>query len=182
MWSLPQTWATGMILSASGTSGFNTQIRDQLLSARNGWGAGIKLSLAGDQSVSNNTVDPVTWDLLDWSFDPTATLWASASGSKLLAPDGGRYELGGSLEFRSNASGYRAAGYRLNGTSAYQTHTMQNEVTDHTINVPITGIVLMTTADYLEITAFQNTGAALNLHGQHPDQTHVTWRFLGGAS
>lgn len=180
-WSSPITWATAMIIDAGGTSGLNTQLRDNLLSARQMWDNAISLSLSTNQSIPNNTYTAVSWDTVNWQVG-NSSIWVSASGSKLNVPVAGKYDLTGILEWDDNSSGYRAAAWRINGTSSVHMITMQPLVSEKAPTLPFGDIFSLTTADYIEVMAFQNIGTTMNLHAGSDDRTRVCWRFIGAAS
>lgn len=182
-WTLPQDWASGMVLAASGTSGLNVQLRDNLLDARRMWesAGAIHLSLSTNQSVSNAIYQPISWDVVDWQVGNT-TLWASASGSKLTVPVAGRWELTGVQEWDDNSSGYRGTAWRQNGLNMVHMSAMTPTLSERAPTLPFGDILNLTTADYIEIMAWQSIGAAWNLHGGAKDRTRVTWRFRGAAS
>lgn len=183
VWSTPIDWTTGMIIAASGTSGLNQQIRDNILDIRRGFesAGGIHLSLSTNQSVSNSVYQPISWDVTDWQIGNT-TLWASASGSKLTVPVAGRWELTGTQEWDDNSSGYRGTAWRQNGANMVHMSAMTPTLSERAPTLPFGDILSLTTADYIEVMAWQSIGAALNLHGGAKDRTRVCWRFRGAAS
>lgn len=184
-WTTPRTWATGEVLSgdATATSGFNVQIRDNLKSLRNLNDAGVRVSLSGDQSASNNVYQSVSWQVLDWEVDAANTLLATASGTKFLAPWVGRYELSGAIEWRSVAAGYRGVAWSMTGTTDYHIDTFTPLLSGRTQNEPFGAIVNVTaTSQFITVKVFQNSGAALSMRGGTPDRTHAVWRFIGAAT
>lgn len=180
-WTTPQTWTTGLI-DANGTSGLNTQLRDNMLSARQMWDAAIHLSLSTDFGIPNNANTKVAWDVLDWQANSSVVLWASASGSKLLAPIAGQYELGGCLEWGGASGGYRASKYNMSSTGAVFFMSAYEIGLARGANTPIADVINMTSGTFLEINAFQNSGATHHITGGKPDKSRVSWRLIGAAS
>lgn len=183
VWTSPQSWTTGMTLSGTtAASGLNVQLSDNMTAMRNCWDMLIHLSLSANQSIANAANTSVVWDTIDFQANSSVTMWASASGARLIVPWSGRYELSGSLEWVSNTSGARSSIWSMNGATDY---TIQSNICANAsrgFNCPIGALVNVTTADHIQIKAWQNTGAALNLHGGTPDRSRVGWRFVGAAS
>lgn len=163
------------------TSGLNVQLRDNLISLRNLNDEAVHLSLASDQSIGNAAYAAVAWSVKDWQVG-NSTIWTSASGTKLGANVAGYYKLTGSLEWRGNASGYRGAAWALNGTTIYHLNTRTVTLSSIGPAQPTPAIVQMTTADFVRVMVFQNTGAALGLRGGNPDRTRCGWRLIAAAT
>lgn len=182
-WALPRTWSTGDQLSGDSVSSgsLNLQLRDKLKSLRGMNDYAIRLYAGTDRTLGSGAFTTINWDRHDWEAGATG-LHATASASKLTAPVAGIYELTGVFEWHSNASGYRAAAYRENGTSLYHIAAATLLNTNQTQNQPIGTIVKLTTADYIELQAFQNSGTTGSLHCGTIDRTHCVWRLLGAAS
>ena len=182
-WVSPRTWTSGETLSGStAASGLNVQLSGNLSAMRNCWDMLVRLSLSANHSIANSANTSVVWDTMDFEASSNTTMWAAASGARLIAPVAGRYELAGTLEWVSNTSGARASIWSMNGTTDYQISADICINPNKGFNNSIGALVNLTTADHVQIKAWQNSGAALNLHGGTPDRSHVCWRFVGAAS
>ena len=186
-WTLPHSWATGQTISGStavadSSVSLNYQLRDNLLSARNLWDNAIHLSLTSNPSVPSSTPTSVVWRRVDWQVG-NSTIWASASGARLQVPVAGRWEGLGVLEWTQNVSGGRSVQISVNGTTSYRCGAQAAPINSGDgVRQPFGDILELTTADHVQVLAFQNTGGALELHGGKRDRTRFCWRFLGAAS
>lgn len=167
-WTDPTTYSVGA--TASGDL-LNLQIRDNLTYLSSGHGA-AKLRLDANQSVSNATLNAVAWTVADWNVGP---IWASASAAKIRPSEAGIWEFVVGLDFAKNSSGNRYGVLRVDNDTALeyplqsvQTLSATNEV------LFLTGAqrIELTTSQYIEVYAYQNSGAALNLLGLGSSALH----------
>ena len=184
-YSTPLTFTTGMTLSGStAASGLPQQIDGNLSVIRNCNDACIRLSLSSNQFASNNVFQSVSWTQLDGQASSAITLWSSASGTKLLAPIVGRWELLGALEWGQNSSvGYRSVAWSMNGATDYHVAAQPGSSEARLQVLPFGAIVNVTaTSQFVTVKAFQNIGASAPLHGGNVDRTRCTWRLVGSTA
>lgn len=114
------------------------------------------------QSIANNTGDvQVSWTVENYDvgamFAATSTTLATIPTGK-----GGLYLVGTSIEFDTNATGYRALYFDKNGSTQVR-HT-SNAVSGNPTR--LTGVTVMNCAagDTISIGVFQNSGGSLNIN------------------
>lgn len=182
-WKTPRTWATGDQLSGDTTASgsLNLQVRDQLIALRGMNEYAQRMSKSAVQSINSAAYTAVSFNVIDWEAGTTG-LHNTASATKLMAPIAGVYELAGCLEWSNTTTPiYFGSAYRENGTSGFHISTQTGTDTGRTLNLPFGAIVKLTSGEYIEVMAWQNSGGALNLT-KGTDRTHCSWRLLGGAT
>ena len=105
------------------------------------------------------------WSLIDFNTEDFDThgFHDPAASSRLTVPSGqdGRYLVIGCINFNSHATGYRAVNIDKNGSPiGFMT---ANAVSGSGTFVPILLVLPLVAGNYLTVTAFQNSGAALNV-------------------
>lgn len=121
--------------------------------------AGARVYDSGTQSIPNNTYTALTFNSERWDY---GTYHSTVSNTtRLTVPVNGLYMVTGGVAYASNATGQRALGIRVNGSSLYALERVD------TINgqVPflnVSTIVKLTAGDYVELMAWQNSGGSLN--------------------
>jgi hypothetical protein len=188
-WVAMHSWTTGQTISGTTAStnaslSLNYQLTGNLLSARNLWDNAIHFSLSANQSIPDAANTSVIWNVADWQVG-NSTIWTSASNpARARVTVAGRWEALGTLEWALNTSGRRGVRLQVTGTTLmYRCGVQTPEINSGDgANQPFGDILELTTADYVEVLAFQNSGAALNLKGGNVDRTRFSWRFLGAAS
>lgn len=126
--------------------------------------SGCRLTLSVNQSIPNNAETIVTWDTETWDTDNYHS--TAANTGRLTAPATGTYGLWVVANFAANATGQRYCGLRLNGGADTVYLFVGNAATGGlgTIGAGYFQIQL-TVGDYVEMFAYQVSGAALNLTG-----------------
>lgn len=184
VWRSPNTWTTGETISgstdvANASTSLNFQLSGNMLTARNLWDNAIHLSLAGNVTIPHNAFTSIIWTVNDWQAG-NSTLWTSA---RLRPAVPGLWEGIGSLEWTLEPAGRRAVGLQVNGATFYRCGAQAASInTGDGVNTPFGDILELTTADFVEVMAFQNTGIVTSLRGGSLDRTRFTWRLLGAAS
>jgi len=83
--------------------------------------------------------------------------------SRLTVPQPGRYLVGGCVAFAANATGVRALTLRVNNTSSF---AIQNTIAltgGNATILQVEAVYELAAGDYVELLAYQDSGAALNL-------------------
>jgi hypothetical protein len=136
---------------------------------------GARVQKAATQSISNTTFTAMTFtsEVYDsGSYHDNAT-----NTSRLTVPIAGKYLITGSIEYTANATGIRAAGIRMDGTTyiASQSTASLGSVLATTVNVSV--VRDLAANAYVELMAYQSSGGALNTLAN--DMTHFSITFLG---
>lgn len=181
---VPNTWTTGETISgstdpANASVSLHFQLTRNMLSARNLWDNAIHLSLEEHTTIPHNSFTSINWTIADWQAG-NSSLWSSA---RLRPGAPGLWEVIGSLEWLDDTSGRRAVGLSVNGATfmhcAAQSATLS---AGDGMNMPFGDILELTTADFVTVNAFQNSGTVSQLRGGSPDRTRLSWRLYGAAS
>lgn len=98
-------------------------------------------------------------------FDSDAFHDTGSNTGRLTVPTGkaGKYEIGGHIEFAGNATGYRMALIRLNG-STYIAREHTRPASTETVGLSVVTLYDLAEADYVELVALQSSGGALNVN------------------
>lgn len=112
------------------------------------------------QSIPNNTVTVVTFNSERWDTDVIHD--NATNNSRLTCKTAGVYDIGANVRFASNATGMRSLRLRLNGVTdiAEENRTALSGVA--TVFIVFTEYLLAVN-DYIEVSAFQNSGGSLNI-------------------
>lgn len=172
-WTAPSTWTNVMLTAAQ----LNQQLRDNLLTLRQGNQQLVKLYLDSDASITNS-LDTI----LSWSNPPSfqvGTIWSAANPTRLTAPVTGYYLIIPNIEWLSNSSGVRNTFYRWSvGAAQYELQSQGASLSGHS-NCSGIGIHFLTAAQYVEIGVWQDSGATRQVHGGTLDRTRVAMMLLG---
>lgn len=130
------------------------------------------------QSLGNGAFTGLKWDVED--FD-NAVWHDAATDTRSTVPYDGWYQISGTVGFSANASGIRAAQWRVNGSDLTSGQTKVQTIT--TVGVAVllparTLDVVLTTGQYVELFAFQDSGGALNTSVVAVEQSNMQIRLL----
>lgn len=140
-------------------------------------------------SVTQSHATSSTWQALvfDTEDEDTAAMHSTVSNtSRITVPVTGLYVVSAEVTFAFNANGLRAVGFRANGSGTSGPNKKGRIQTWGVINsdtyLSVATTLKLSANDYLEVVAFQNSGAALNLAASttecYPYFT-ATWVGLG---
>ena len=120
------------------------------------------LNRSGAQSIPNNTLTAVTWDVEAYDAFELHSQTSNTSRITVPASYGGLWRFGYSLDFAANAAGVRLA--YLNRNGALVRYAANESVPAAGVNTTFTGTVelRMAVGDYVELIVYQNSGGALN--------------------
>lgn len=107
-----------------------------------------------------------TWTSITFNterFDVGAMHSTASNQSRIVVPtgEGGKYLIGGSLAFATNATGRRLMRILLNGTTVICQAELPLSSSESGGN--LTTIYNLAAADYVELQAYQSSGGALNV-------------------
>ena len=159
-YTTPTTRATGNTISAAN---WNTDLVDNVkwVAGDSGGKPHCRVYNSASISIANNTPTVLTMDSESW--DSGGMHSTSVNTSRLTVPSGGggKYVIGGGVNFPANATGTRWAAILLNGTTVLaKVETPGNASIDANLN-PSTVYVLNAT-DYVELYVYQSSGGNLN--------------------
>jgi len=125
--------------------------------------AGVRVRKSATQSIANATDTVITFDTE--TFDTDAYHDNSTNSGRLTVPVGkaGYYSIYFCIQWDVNATGDREISLYINGTSTRI--CFQNQPGDATLYTAITGTTTyyLAEGDYVQLTAYQDRGGALNL-------------------
>lgn len=158
---VPHTFVDGVY----STSEANTYLRDPLLFLMKRPMARLRQIVA--QSIPSGAFTPITFTFSDVDQDYLTAANAghsnSVNTSRYTANFAGWYLATGGVSFAVNAVGVRAAYWYVNGTPANGVESMGATV--GTVNfgtVARSELIYLNVGDYLELNAYQTSGAGLN--------------------
>ena len=136
----------------------------------------VKVYRTADLSVATGaTFTTVPWQTTD--FDPWG-MWTG--GTNIVAPISGRYLVTAQIEWTGNATSYRGAQLRVNGSASSYFSFVQNDSSGTALfSHHITGIRSAQAGDYFQLFVRQNSGAALGMSGTTVAESHMTVTYLG---
>lgn len=169
-WTTPATYTDPNVLTAA----MLNAVRDNLLSLRNRHDQYVQLYLDNNQSVPNTTNTKVSWTTV---ATQVGTLWTVATPTRLTAPVTAKYAVAINLEWRNNTVGLR--NMSILRSAGVQLDLQSNASPGGKSTISAYAEVQLTAGVYLEIQAFQATGAALTLHGGTVDRTRVAMWMIG---
>ena len=116
---------------------------------------------AGNISLTSGTTTTLTWD--NETFDTDAYHSTSSNTSRITIPAGkaGKYMVIGDVQYTSNSSGRRIMTFRKNGTDIFDFESADPGSTE--LDIVGTAVVDMAVGDYIEMTAWQNSGSTLSV-------------------
>jgi hypothetical protein len=140
--------------------------------------AGVSVYKSTNQSVSNATFTAITFDTED--YDTDAFHSTSSNTSRFTVPSGkaGKYLISGNIAFDANGTGVREIAIYKNGSVLNYGPTIQTVAATYGTYVPISYVLNLSVADYIEIFAFQNSGGTLAVQGLSTNTT-IQFSLLG---
>lgn len=138
------------------------------------------------KASSNQSISTATWTSVNQGaedFDTDSFHSTSSNNSRITIPAGlgGKYLVGGSVRFASNATGQRVVRIVKNGTSA--PYLAVGEVVPNSTlssRAQCQSVVELSAGDYIEIQAYQNSGGSLNLeYGAGTDEVVLYCQKVG---
>lgn len=131
------------------------------------------------QTVNLSHTVSGAWQVLTFNaeaFDTDGMHDLALNPSRLTCRHAGLYCIGAQVHFQANGSGIRAARLMLNGTTVLVLRQEAGSAA-YTATLGLSTLYTLATGDYLELSAYQNSGGALNLlaEGVHAP---VFWAVL----
>lgn len=140
---------------------------------------GYQTHSASPQSILNNTFTAV---LLDTEvYDPDGGHSTVTNTSRFTCQVAGRYQFDGTVAFASNATGFRAAKFQVNGATPSPVGSERAAAaTSSFATVSVSTELQLAVGDYVELMAFQNSGGSLNLDSNTANEyvSHMRCRWV----
>jgi hypothetical protein len=124
----------------------------------------VKAVRTAAQSIANNTTTTVQFNGADeWDTDSFHSTTSNNTRLTIPAGLGGIYHLIASLSWgASAAASTRSIGLRLNGSVLIVGQQFDNQLTNGA-NISASALAKLSAGDYVEVTCFQFSGAAINI-------------------
>lgn len=158
IYTLIGPWTNG---AAPALSAANMELIDQGI--RNAmFPPSVSVRHTANQSCLDATYTTLTFDTE--IFDTETMHSTGTNPERITIPTGatGRYLVTGTIEWASNATGYREIQFRVNGTTG-SGRTQVPAVNGAPTVIDATALLQLSAADYVEMRARQNSGGALNV-------------------
>lgn len=139
---------------------------------------GCRVRDASVQSIGNNAYESVDFDTED--FDTDAFHDTATNNSRITIPSGldGKYLVWASIGFAANATGERGLKIRQDDTTDYAEDIREAPAANEAV-ITISTVVDLAAAEYVEVHAFQNSGAGLNTLQETNSSPEFGVAFLG---
>lgn len=153
-WTSPGTVVVGQLLTASL---WNIQVRDNMLVQA----ACARVFHNAAQSIAHNTVTVLAFN--SERYDTDTIHDTVTNNSRLTCKTAGKYTITGNAEWAGNASGFRELAILLNGTTIIGTNDLSVGGVAGTLSHCVSTEYALAINDFVELRAYQNSGAALNV-------------------
>lgn len=139
--------------------------------------AELRQSNSATQTLTSGAFASINFDVED--VDSGSAHSTVTNTSRWVAPATGYVRLnGGGVCFASNATGFRATRWAVNGTAVNASASTVNAVSGNVTDCPARGKVIhVTIGDYVELQGFQNSGGnlATSSSGADASSASITW-------
>jgi hypothetical protein len=159
---------------AGPTSGANAQPSFRGLVFNDLPGATAARAVLGvNQSIPSGVITAISFTSTHYNAGP---VWSAGSPTRFTAPVNGIYLMSGGLVFDSNVTGMRQIYIRVVGSDDLAIHS-SGALVSGLHEMSISTVHYLTAGQYIEIMAFQSSGAALNV--LTATRSHGTMTLLG---
>ena len=140
-------------------------------------GVGARVYNSANISINDSTTTALTFDTE--RFDTDAIHSTSSNMGRLTCTQAGKYMITAHVRYATNSTGTRQTAIRLNGTTNIAVDTRAGNTSSNICQVNITTIYNLAVGDYVEATAFQNSGGALNVEASSANSPEFGMWYLG---
>jgi hypothetical protein len=147
---------------------------DLMMSGRvtNSTAIGAVVRDTGNQSIPNAGASGTALTFNTEISDPQGFHSTSSNTSRLTVPTdagiyAGLYLVVGAAEFAANATGFRSLSILANGSAIVASVTETGPTTASNTRICVSAILTLNEGNYVELTAYQTSGAALNVVAQN---------------
>lgn len=117
-----------------------------------------------DQTIGNNAVTAISFGVA--TYNHGRGLWVIGSPTRVTAVIPGVYSFTGAIRYAANATGLRSALLRANGSTLFSAASEGNPSGTNDTPVVVAGEFELAAAEYVELTAYQNSGGDLIAQAQ----------------
>lgn len=173
-YTTPRTWVTDETITATL---LNTHVRDNVAWLATDAPACRVYNNAAISHTTSGTPQALTFN--SERYDVGGSHSTSSNTGRLTVPSGGGgvYYIFASIEFASNATGYRQVDIRLNGTSAILSQ-MTPAINGTVTRLNVGGHYQLSAGDYVEVVVNQTSGGALNVQSSSPLSPEFGWAWV----
>jgi len=137
----------------------------------------IRIITTSSKSIPNNTWTAITFDSIALEVNSGLTSqWSSGSNTKLICRLPGRYLIIGSVRFSGNTTGQRGLNIKKNGN--WSAALLVPPPGSFETIYSLSEILNLDLGDYVELFAFQNSGAELSIPSNNQN-TNLHWERVG---
>ncbi|MGI8425553.1 MAG: hypothetical protein ACR2M4_02950 [Actinomycetota bacterium] len=154
----PPTAVAGQTLKAVD---WNLKVRDNISAAAKPPRARVRRTT--NQSIPNNASTVLSFDTADYVSD---NIWLVGSPTRLVAPVTGIYSVKGGAQFAVNLTGARLLFITKGVTTIATNHSVGNA--SWYVGGTVESEINLTAGEYVELLAYQASGAALNIDVAYP--------------
>jgi len=115
-------------------------------------------------SIPNSSLTAISFNAEN--FDTDSYHESVTHPTRLTVPGAGEYLVGGGVLWAANGTGWRSLRVRVNGTTDIVNEGIDSPSGADAIGQPLSTLVSLSAADYLELIAFQTSGGSLNIFGE----------------
>lgn len=126
--------------------------------------AGVGLKKSGTQSIANATFVKITWDQEDFDTDTFHDNVTNNTRITIPTGKGGYYLIAGVIAWSNVGAGNRAVELSKNGTTINYVFFQPDATSANGPLYPMSYVINLSAGDYVELSAYQNSGSALNLN------------------
>lgn len=130
------------------------------------------------QSINNATTTVLTWNSEVYDTDGIHSTSSNTGRFTVPTGKGGKWLIQAIIQFNTNSTGIRAVYFQKNGTicAFASQHSASSALT--TIE-NASQIIDLVATDYIEVTAYQSSGGALDINKAATNNSSVTFTYLG---
>jgi hypothetical protein len=121
----------------------------------------VRVYHSANQVITNNTFAALAFNTE--RFDTDVIHDTSTNNSRLTCKTAGKYQITGHALFAANATGYRQIAIRLGGATYLAAQGIPSIGASDDHNLSVTTLYSLAVNDYVELMAFQTSGAGLNV-------------------
>jgi hypothetical protein len=136
-------------------------------------GIGAEVYNSAIQSINDSAWTDVSFDV---EVKDTGGFFGGISTTRFTVPTDGFYLLMGQVSFDVNATGIRLLRLYLNGASQIARHS-HGPASGVSHNLMVAKMTVLSAADYVTLSVYQNSGGALNLLAGVDDNYYSIWRL-----
>jgi hypothetical protein len=170
-WTTPRTWSPGELVTADM---LNDHLRDNLLYLYDRLSIGARVARTSNQSIPQNS-----WTALSFATEryDTDNLFSATFPTRLTAQTPGKYLITAHIAFAA-AQARKEVKLRVNGGIDIAQHTRQSNGVAQPAHVSLATVYALSAGQYVELLAWHEHGAALNVLGTPNVSAELSMQWL----